>query len=84
MRRAARAAVPLRPVATMSSAAPDRSTLVVERHKGTVHRLNPHGELVFNKAGLQTPVDVELARHQLVKKRLTCCLHRRTTRMARW
>lgn len=42
-------------------AAPDRSTLVVERHKGTVHRLNPHGELVFNKAGLQTPVDVELA-----------------------
>ncbi|MCA8922407.1 MAG: PQQ-binding-like beta-propeller repeat protein [Planctomycetes bacterium] len=42
-------------------AAPDRTTLVVERWKGTVHRLDPEGQVVFSKAGLRTPVDVELA-----------------------
>ena len=41
-------------------ALPDRTTLVAERFKGRVLRLDPNGKILFQKKGLVTPVDVEL------------------------
>lgn len=43
-------------------AVPDGTTLIVERWKGRVHRLDPFGKVTFTKAGLDHPVDVEQAK----------------------